>query len=91
MRGMKNIYNLSESFQQFQPIAFRVAAIPADIGDNPFNPLDMERAVTVAQKPKHSPFAMLAAAGIVSIAALVLAGGYYMLRQALRHRRNVLH
>ncbi|MEG4529958.1 hypothetical protein [Microcoleus sp. D2_18a_D3] len=70
--------NLSESSSNSEPIAFKVAAIPADIADNPFNPLDME-AVTVAQKPKHSPLAMLAAAGMVSMAALVLAGGYYML------------
>ena len=71
--------NLSESSSNSDPIAFRVAAIPADSGENPFNPLDMEPAVTVAQKPKHSPFAMLAAAGMVSMAALILAGGYYML------------
>ncbi|MEG5172268.1 hypothetical protein [Microcoleus sp. B3-D7] len=70
--------NLSESSSNSDPIAFKVAAIPADIADNPFNPLDME-AVAVAQKPKHSPFAMLAAAGMVSMAALILAGGYYML------------
>jgi len=68
----------SESSSNSDPIAFKVAAIPADIADNPFNPLDME-AVTVAQKPKHSPLAMLAAAGMVSMAALILAGGYYML------------
>ncbi|MEG4574805.1 hypothetical protein QUA56_19255 [Microcoleus sp. N3A4] len=71
--------NFSESSSNSDPIAFKVAAIPADIGDNPFNPLDMEPAVTVTQKPKHSPLAMLAAAGIVSMAALVLAGGYYLL------------
>ncbi|WP_445241093.1 hypothetical protein [Microcoleus vaginatus] len=70
--------HLSESSSNSDPIAFKVAAIPVDIADNPFNPLDME-AVTVAQKPKHSPFAMLAAAGMVSMAALILAGGYYML------------
>ncbi|MEG4391133.1 hypothetical protein [Microcoleus sp. BROC3] len=70
--------NLSESSSNSEPIAFKVAAIPTDIADNPFNPLDME-AVTVAQKPQHSPFAMLAAAGMVSMAALILAGGYYML------------
>ncbi|MEG4939630.1 hypothetical protein [Microcoleus sp. F4-D5] len=71
--------NLSESSSNSDPIAFRVAAIPADSGENPFNPLDMEPAVTVPQTPKHSPFAMLAAAGMVSMAALILAGGYYML------------
>lgn len=70
--------DFSESSSNSDPIAFKVAAIPADIADNPFDVLDME-AVTVAQKPKHSPLAMLAAAGIVSMAALVLAGGYYLL------------
>ena len=76
--GEEYFPDLSESSSNSEPIAFKVAAIPTDIADNPFNPLDME-AVTVAQKPKHSPLAMLAAAGIVSIAALVLAGGYYLL------------
>ena len=76
--GEEYFPDLSESSSNSDPIAFKVAAIPTDIADNPFNPLDME-AVTVAQKPKHSPLAMLAAAGIVSIAALVLAGGYYLL------------
>lgn len=76
--GEEYFRDLSESSSNSDPIAFKVGAIPTDIADNPFNPLDME-AVTVAQKPKHSPLAMLAAAGIVSIAALVLAGGYYLL------------
>ena len=71
--------DFSESCSDDDPIAFRVAAIPADMGDNPFDVLDMEPAVTVAQTPKHSPLAMLAAAGIVSIAAVILAGGYYLL------------
>ncbi|MEG3840350.1 hypothetical protein [Microcoleus sp. herbarium14] len=70
--------DFSDSSSNSDPIAFKVAAIPADIADNPFNPLDME-AVTVDQKPKHSPFAMLAAAGMVSLAAVILAGGYYLL------------
>jgi hypothetical protein len=76
--GEEYFPDLSESSSNSDPIAFKVAAIPKDIADNPFNPLDME-AVTVAQKPKHSPLAMLAAAGMVSIAALVLGGGYYLL------------
>ncbi len=71
--------DFSESSSNSDAIAFKVAAIPADIADNPFDVLDMEPAVTVAQKPKHSPFAMLAGAGIISVAALVLAGGYYLL------------
>ena len=71
--------DFSDSSNNSEPIAFKVAAIPADIADNPFDVLDMEPAVTVAQKPKHSPFAMLAAAGIVSVAAVILAGGYYLL------------
>ncbi|MEO6863294.1 MAG: hypothetical protein ABI180_17425 [Microcoleus sp.] len=70
--------NLSESSSNSEPIAFKVAAIPGDFAENPFNSLDME-AVTVAETPKHSPFAMLAVAGILSIAAVVLAGGYYLL------------
>ena len=70
--------DFSESSSNSDAIAFKVAAIPADIADNPFDVLDME-AVTVDQKPKHSPFAMLAAAGMVSLAAVVLAGGYYLL------------
>ncbi|MEG3879900.1 hypothetical protein QT972_21320 [Microcoleus sp. herbarium7] len=70
--------DFSESSSNSDAIAFKVASIPADIGDNPFDPLDME-AVTVDQKPKHSPFAMLAAAGMVSLAAVILAGGYYLL------------
>ena len=76
--GEEYFPDLSEISSNADPIAFKVAAIPKDIADNPFNPLDME-AVTVAQKPKHSPLAVLAAAGIVTIAALVLAGGYYLL------------
>jgi len=71
--------NFSESSSDADPIAFRVAAIPADMGDNPFDVLDLEPAVTVAQTPKHSPLAMLAAAGMVSVAAVILAGGYYLL------------
>ncbi|MEG3894667.1 MULTISPECIES: hypothetical protein [unclassified Microcoleus] len=71
--------DFSESSSNSDPIAFSVQAIPADIADNPFNPLDMEPAVTVAQTPKHSPLAMLAAAGIISIAGAILAGGYYLL------------
>lgn len=70
--------DFSESSSNSDPIAFKIAAIPADIADNPFDVLDME-AVTVAQKPKQSPFAMLAAAGMVSAAAVILAGGYYLL------------
>jgi hypothetical protein len=70
--------DFSESSSNSDAIAFKVAAIPADIADNPFDVLDME-AVTVAQKPKQSPFAMLAAAGMVSLAAVILAGGYYLL------------
>jgi hypothetical protein len=71
--------DLSESSSNSDPIAFKVAAIGQDIADNPFDVLDME-AATVAETPKHSPFAMLAAAGIVSIAAVILAGGYYLRR-----------
>lgn len=71
--------DFSDSSSNCEPIAFKVAAIPADIADNPFNPLDMEPTVRRAKKPKHSPLAMLAAAGIISVAALVVAGGYYML------------
>ncbi|MEG4343783.1 hypothetical protein QUB70_10905 [Microcoleus sp. A003_D6] len=71
--------NFSESSSNSEPIAFKVATIPGDFAENPFNPLDMEPAVTVAQKPKHSPLAMLAAAGIISIAGAILAGGYYLL------------
>jgi len=70
--------NFSESSSDSDPIAFRVAAIPADIADNPFDVLDME-ATKVAQTPKHSPLAMLAVAGMVSIATVILAGGYYLL------------
>ena len=70
--------DFSESSSNSDPVSFKVAAIPADIADNPFSPLDME-AVTVSQTPKNSPFAMLAAAGIVSLAAVILAGGYYLL------------
>lgn len=71
--------DFSESSSNSDAIAFKVAATSADIGDNPFDVLDLEPAVTVAQTPKHSPFAMLAAAGIVSLAAVILAGGYYLL------------
>ncbi len=70
--------DFSQSSSNSDAIAFKIAAIPADIADNPFDVLDME-AVTVAQKPKQSPFAMLAAAGIISAAAVILAGGYYLL------------
>ncbi|MEG5061454.1 hypothetical protein QUB60_26960 [Microcoleus sp. A2-C5] len=70
--------DLSESSNNSDPIAFRVAAIPGDFAENPFNPLDME-AVTVSQTPKYSPWAVLAATGIVSLAAIILAGGYYLL------------
>ena len=70
--------DFSESSSNSDAIASSVQAIPADIADNPFNPLDME-AVTVPQKPKQSPFVMLAVAGMVSIAAVILAGGYYLL------------
>ncbi|MEG4805605.1 hypothetical protein QUB63_34095 [Microcoleus sp. ARI1-B5] len=70
--------NFSESSSNSDAIAFKVAAIQENIAENPFDVLDME-AVTVAETPKHSPLAMLAAAGIVSIAAVILAGGYYLL------------
>lgn len=70
--------DFSQSSSNSDAIAFKIAAIPADIADNPFDVLDLE-AVTVAQKPKQSPFAMLAAAGIISAAAVILAGGYYLL------------
>ncbi|MBE9187995.1 hypothetical protein IQ270_25970 [Microcoleus sp. LEGE 07076] len=68
----------AESSSNADPIAFKVAAIPGDFTENPFNPLDME-AVTAPQTPKHSPWAMLAATGTVTIAAIILAGGYYLL------------
>jgi hypothetical protein len=70
--------NLSESSNNSDPIAFKVTTIPGDFAENPFNPLDME-AVTVSQTPKYSPWAVLAATGIVSLAAIILAGGYYLL------------
>ena len=70
--------DFSDSSNNSDPIAFKVAATSAEIGDNPFDVLDME-AVTVDQTPKNSPFAMLAAAGMVSLAAVILAGGYYLL------------
>ncbi|MEG3860212.1 hypothetical protein [Microcoleus sp. herbarium12] len=57
---------------------FQVSAIPPDIEDNPFDVLDMEP-INVAEKPKYSPFAMLAAAGIFSLTAVVFAGGFYLL------------
>ncbi|MCC3406574.1 MAG: hypothetical protein JGK17_13480 [Microcoleus sp. PH2017_10_PVI_O_A] len=70
--------NFSESSSDADPIAFKVAAIGPDIADNPFDALDME-AVTVAETPKTSPFTMLVAAGMVSLVAVILAGGYYLL------------
>jgi len=70
--------DLSESSNNSDPIAFKVTTIPGDFAENPFNPLDME-AVTVSQTPKYSPWAVLAATGIVSLAAIILAGGYYLL------------
>ncbi|MEG5000517.1 hypothetical protein [Microcoleus sp. B4-D4] len=70
--------DLSESSNNSEPIAFKVATIPGDFAENPFNSLDME-AVTVSQTPKYSPWAVLAATGIVSLAAIILAGGYYLL------------
>ena len=71
--------DFSDSSSNSEPIAFKVDATSADIADNPFDVLDMEAAVTVAPTPNHSPFAMLAAAGMVSVAAVILAGGYYLL------------
>jgi hypothetical protein len=62
-----------------EPIAFKVAAIPADIADNPFDPLDMEPVETAEPKSKISPFTMLAVAGITSLVGIILAGGYYVL------------
>ena len=70
--------NFSDSSSNSEPIAFKVTTIPGDFAENPFNPLDME-AVTVSQTPKYSPWAVLAATGIVSLAAIILAGGYYLL------------
>ncbi|MCC3441954.1 MAG: hypothetical protein JGK01_09125 [Microcoleus sp. PH2017_03_ELD_O_A] len=70
--------NFSESSSDSDPIAFKVAAIPENIAENPFDALDME-AVTVAETPKTSPFTMLVAAGMVSLVAVILAGGYYLL------------
>jgi hypothetical protein len=70
--------NFSESSSDSEPIAFKVAAIEPDIAENPFDALDME-AVTVTETPKTSPFTMLVAAGMVSLVAVILAGGYYLL------------
>lgn len=70
--------DFSESSSDSDPIAFKVAAIGPDIAENPFDALDME-AVTAAETPKNSPFTMLVAAGIVSLVAVILAGGYYLL------------
>ncbi len=61
-----------------EPIAFQVSSIPTDIAENPFDPLDMEP-VTVAPKPKQSPFLGLAVAGIASLAIGVFGGIYYLL------------
>lgn len=62
-----------------EAIAFKVAAIPADIADNPFDPLDLEPVETAEPKSKISPFTMLAVAGITSLAGIILASGYYVL------------
>ena len=70
--------DFSESSSEVGASSFQVGAIPPDMGDNPFDVLDLEP-LTVPETPKHSPFAMLAAAGIFSLAAVVLAGGFYLL------------
>lgn len=79
--GIKEEYfpDFSETASNSEPVAFKVSAIPADIGDNPFDPLDMEPVETGDRASQQSPFAALAAAGIISAAAVILAGGYYLL------------
>jgi tetratricopeptide (TPR) repeat protein len=67
-----------ETSSDAEPIAFQVSSIPTDIAENPFDPLDMEP-VTVAPKPKQSPFLGLAVAGIASLAIGVFGGVYYLL------------
>ena len=67
-----------ETSSDAEPIAFKVSAIPTDIAENPFDPLDMEP-VTVAPKPKHSPFLGLAVAGMASLAIGVFGAIYYLL------------
>jgi len=71
--------DLAESPIESEPIAFKVAAIPANIAENPFDPLDLEPVVTVEKAPKHSPFLALAVAGIVSAVGVTLASGFYVL------------
>ena len=67
-----------ETSSDAEPIAFQVSSIPTDIAENPFDPLDME-AVTVAPKPKQSPFLGLAVAGMASLAIGVFGAVYYLL------------
>ncbi|MCU0544388.1 MAG: hypothetical protein MUE44_19800 [Oscillatoriaceae cyanobacterium Prado104] len=62
-----------------EAVSFKVAAIPTNIADNPFDPLDMEPVETAEQASKISPFTMLAVAGITSIVGIILASGYYVL------------
>ncbi|NJK67070.1 MAG: hypothetical protein HC789_17605 [Microcoleus sp. CSU_2_2] len=69
--------NFSESANYSEPIAF-TGTIPGDFTDNPFDPQDLEGAIAVEKAPKHSPFLALAVAGIVSVAGILLASGFYV-------------
>ncbi|MGL5063144.1 MAG: hypothetical protein ACRC62_24460 [Microcoleus sp.] len=76
----ENFPNFSESASTAEEsVAFKVSAIPENIAENPFDPLDMEPVETVESRSPQSPFAALAAAGIISATAVILAGGYYLL------------
>ena len=71
--------DLSESPSYSEPIAFKAAAMSADIAQNPFDPLDMEPVVTVTKKPQYSPLMMLSVAGIVTVVSIILAFGFSVL------------
>jgi hypothetical protein len=71
--------DLSKNSSNSEPIAFKAAAMSADLAQNPFDPLDMEPVVTVTQTTQYSPLKMLSMAGIVSVVGIILAGGFYLL------------